>query len=171
MTRSDFNKQVLDISMSILNGFNSSSEYDKKYVLPEYDQLQMSHYIGEKFEAAFRGELKARNILCRAGNPKDINEDDIIIPGNRTLDIETKVATRRYTKNGKIAKPHWWTDRNQKSDKLRNFIFIEFEYVNGEFKFHKIYASFQRMSYMDIKTNNITEKFVKKYSDLVYTDE
>jgi len=152
------------IFRSIENGFNTISSYEKEIILPNYDVQQLAQYFGNKTEAASRGELKLRGIECRAGNPKDKNEDDVIIINHPIFDFEMKLTLRKYTKTGKIKKASWWTDRNQYDDKLRNFICIEAEYNNGIFKFIDIFISFQKISYMDIKSNTINKDLIVENS-------
>lgn len=158
------------IFLSIQNGFNSESEYRNKMILPNYDMQQLAQYFGNGTEAASRGELKKLGLNCRAGDPKNKNEDDVIILEHRTFDFEMKLTLRKYTKTGKLKKASWWTDRNQYDDKLRNFICIEAEYRDGVFKFIDIFVSFKKLSYMDIMSHTINRDLIAQNSINIWND-
>ena len=159
-----------NIFISIEKGLNTASEYDKKYILPELDAQQLAQRFGNAVEAASRGELKKLGLKCKPGNPKDKNEDDVLIIGHRNFDYEMKLTLRKYGKRGKPTKASWWTDRNGCDSRKRNFICIEAEYKNDKFKFHNIYISYQKFSYNDIKSHYIREEFIKENSINILND-
>ena len=166
--------KVKEAFLQLEKDFQDQTQQFRKY-WHNFEPDALSQAIGYFQEAALRAMLNDINIENRCGNPKNINEDDIIIEKYLQDSIESKGSHRKYTKKrGQIQVVSWYTARSGKADRKVNFILSEFEYIkdkkdfmNDKFIYHKIYISYQMISYNDITSTNISENFIKDKSILI----
>lgn len=174
-TESIIKKFVTQCLLHIENLINNeTSTMFKNEIFNYLNNEQFSQVFGCLFESGIRSFAEIYyKLLCKSGDSRNIMDDD-----NHFFDFwamfnhECKLTRRKYTEvRHYLIKPHWYTSRGGSSSNKRNFICVEIEYENNVFRFTKVYVSFQKISYNDIKGTSITEDLIKANSFMINLHE